>query len=148
MFTSKRCKLVKRLWDESDKLVRSYASSQPPQWAAAASPAIGADYEALCPLEDRKAVEAVLKKLCDSQLQTMLQAVQSKGREGCECLPLPLDDVKLPREVVAPHVLCCRLWRWPQLRHQYELKRLPWCVAASPLQVCCNPYHWSIVQKP
>ncbi|KAH7951551.1 hypothetical protein HPB52_010298 [Rhipicephalus sanguineus] len=147
MFASKRCKLVKRLWEESRNLVVSYyASSQPPPLCAAASPAV--NYEAFCSLEDRKAVESMLKLLEPPQLQTMLQAVQTKGREGCECLLLPHDDVKLPREVVAPHVLCCRLWRWPQLRHQYELKRLPWCAAASPPEVCCNPYHWSMVQKP
>lgn len=148
MFASKRCKLVKRLWEESAKLVVSYyASSQPPLCAAAvASPTVS--YEAFCSLEDRKAVESMLKHLCVSQLQTMLQAVQTKGRDGCECLLLPHHDVKLPHEVVAPHVLCCRLWRWPQLRHHYELRRLPWCAAASPPVVCCNPYHWSIVQKP
>lgn len=148
MFASKRCKLVKRLWEESRNLVVSYyTSSQPPLCAAAvASPAVS--YEAFCSVEDRKAVESMLKHLGVPQLQTMLQAVQTKGRDGCECLLLPHDDVKLPREVVAPHVLCCRLWRWPQLRHQYELRRLPWCAAASPPEVCCNPYHWSIVQKP
>ncbi|KAH9368719.1 hypothetical protein HPB48_004738 [Haemaphysalis longicornis] len=145
MFASKRCKLVKRLWEESSKLVASYLSSpaQPPLWAAAAG-----DYDAFCSSpEERKAVECLLKRLRDSQLETMLRAVQTRGRDGTACLPLPHGDVKLPREVVAPHVLCCRLWRWPQLRHQYELKRLPWC-AASPLHVCCNPYHWSIVHKP
>ncbi|KAL3201921.1 hypothetical protein MRX96_012192 [Rhipicephalus microplus] len=146
MFASKRCKLVKRLWEESRNLVVSYyAPSQPPLYAAA-PPAF--NYEAFCSVEDRKAVESMLKLLEVPQLQKMLQAVQTKGREGCECLLLPCDDVKMPREVVAPHVLCCRLWRFPQLRHQYELRRLPWCAAASPPEVCCNPYHWSMVQKP
>ncbi|XP_075548787.1 mothers against decapentaplegic homolog 6-like [Dermacentor variabilis] len=146
MFASKRCKLVKRLWEESAKLVKSYYASSQPPLCAAASPTV--NYEAFCSLEDRKAVESMLKHLCVPQLQTMLQAVQTKGRDGCDCLLLPHHDVKLLHEVVAPHVLCCRLWRWPQLRHDYELRRLPWCADASPPKVCCNPYHWSIVQKP
>ncbi|EEC08547.1 conserved hypothetical protein [Ixodes scapularis] len=127
MFTSKRCKLVKRLWEERARLV-------------------GCDeYEAVCALEEcahRKAVEATLKRMREPQLELMLLAVRSRGRSGRACVPLAVADAS-----EAPHVLCCRLWRWPQLRHHWELRRMPWC-GASPLSVCCNPYHWSIVQRP
>lgn len=135
MFSSKRCKLVKRLWEERAKLVQ------------------GCDeHEALCSLEAaecaKKAVEAMLKRLREPQLETMLHAVQSRGRNGRGCLLLQGDEpVRLPREAIAPHVLCCRLWRWPHLRHHYQLRRMPWC-GTSPMHVCCNPYHWSIVQEP
>lgn len=127
MFTSKRCKLVKRLWEERARLV-------------------GCDeYEAVCALEEcahRKAVEATLKRMRESELELMLLAVRSRGRSGRACVPLAVADA-----AEAPHVLCCRLWRWPQLRHHWELRRMPWC-GTSPLSVCCNPYHWSIVQRP
>lgn len=45
-----------------------------------------------------------------------------------------------------PHVLAARLWRWPDLRHSFELKRLVWCQSANdddPTHECCNPFHWS-----
>ncbi|XP_012286211.1 mothers against decapentaplegic homolog 6 [Orussus abietinus] len=49
----------------------------------------------------------------------------------------------------APHLLCCQIWRWPDLSRPSELKRLPVCHSAKdPVYVCCNPYHWSRLCKP
>ncbi|XP_067214393.1 mothers against decapentaplegic homolog 7 isoform X2 [Linepithema humile] len=48
-----------------------------------------------------------------------------------------------------PHLLCCQIWRWPDLMHSSELKRLPVCHSAKdPVYICCNPYHWSRLCKP
>ncbi|KAK2575697.1 hypothetical protein KPH14_012087 [Odynerus spinipes] len=48
-----------------------------------------------------------------------------------------------------PHLLCCQIWRWPDLVRTDELKRLPVCHSAEdPAYVCCNPYHWSRLCKP
>ncbi|XP_039968749.1 mothers against decapentaplegic homolog 6 isoform X2 [Bactrocera tryoni] len=42
-----------------------------------------------------------------------------------------------------PHVICCRLFLWPNLRDATELKRLPICTAdRHSIYVCCNPLHW------
>ncbi|XP_029159836.1 dwarfin sma-3-like isoform X2 [Nylanderia fulva] len=47
-----------------------------------------------------------------------------------------------------PHLLCCQIWRWPDLEHSSELKRLPICHSAKdPVYVCCNPYHYSRLCK-
>ncbi|KAM0735925.1 Mothers against decapentaplegic-like protein 6 [Formica fusca] len=47
-----------------------------------------------------------------------------------------------------PHLLCCQIWRWPDLEHSSELKRLPICHSAKdPVYICCNPYHWSRLCK-
>ncbi|XP_071625587.1 mothers against decapentaplegic homolog 6 isoform X1 [Temnothorax longispinosus] len=48
-----------------------------------------------------------------------------------------------------PHLLCCQIWRWPDLEHSSELKRLPMCHSAKdPVYICCNPYHWSRLCRP
>lgn len=48
-----------------------------------------------------------------------------------------------------PHLLCCQIWRWPDLEHSEELKRLPTCHSArDPVYICCNPYHWSRLCRP
>ncbi|XP_046397985.1 mothers against decapentaplegic homolog 7 [Ischnura elegans] len=50
---------------------------------------------------------------------------------------------------VPPQVLCCQIWRWPDLRLPSELKRLPLCkTSKDPVYICCNPYHWSRLCKP
>ncbi|XP_046420358.1 mothers against decapentaplegic homolog 2 [Neodiprion fabricii] len=50
---------------------------------------------------------------------------------------------------VEPHLLCCQIWRWPDLADSDELKRLPVCHSdEDPVYVCCNPYHWSRLCKP
>ncbi|XP_046734329.1 mothers against decapentaplegic homolog 6 isoform X2 [Diprion similis] len=50
---------------------------------------------------------------------------------------------------VEPHLLCCQIWRWPDLADSDELKRLPVCQSdQDPVYVCCNPYHWSRLCKP
>ncbi|XP_011871847.1 PREDICTED: mothers against decapentaplegic homolog 6 isoform X2 [Vollenhovia emeryi] len=47
-----------------------------------------------------------------------------------------------------PHLLCCQIWRWPDLEHSTELKRLPMCHSAKdPVYICCNPYHWSRLSR-
>lgn len=50
---------------------------------------------------------------------------------------------------IDPLLLCCQIWRWPDLTHSSELKKLPVCHSAKdPVFVCCNPYHWSRLCKP
>lgn len=49
-----------------------------------------------------------------------------------------------------PHVIYCRLWRWPDLQSQQELKPLDHCEYAYQLkkeEVCINPYHYTKVES-
>lgn len=50
-----------------------------------------------------------------------------------------------------PHVIYCRLWRWPDLQSHHELKQVDNCEYAFHLkkdEVCVNPYHYTRVETP
>ncbi|GFX35643.1 mothers against decapentaplegic homolog 2 [Trichonephila clavipes] len=50
-----------------------------------------------------------------------------------------------------PHVIYCRLWRWPDLQSHHELKAIEKCEFAFNLkrdEVCVNPYHYLRVETP
>ncbi|GAA6073864.1 mothers against decapentaplegic homolog 7 [Tachysurus ichikawai] len=89
---------------------------------------------------------SVLKKIKEKQLEVLLQAVESKGGARSPCLMLPgrVDAFSLP-------LLLCKVFRWPDLRHWSQLKRLPCCESygkINPELVCCNPHHMSRLCEP
>uniref|UniRef100_A0A1X7UDG0 Mothers against decapentaplegic homolog n=1 Tax=Amphimedon queenslandica TaxID=400682 RepID=A0A1X7UDG0_AMPQE len=48
-----------------------------------------------------------------------------------------------------PHVLYCRLWRWPDLKNHHELELLENCefgYSKNKDKVCINPYHYKRVE--
>lgn len=50
-----------------------------------------------------------------------------------------------------PHVIYCRVWRWPDLQSHHELKPLETCqfpFTAKHKEVCINPYHYKRVESP
>lgn len=50
-----------------------------------------------------------------------------------------------------PHVIYCRVWRWPDLQSHHELKALECCdypFSAKQKEVCINPYHYRRVESP
>ncbi|KAF2351986.1 MAD Dwarfin-type [Trinorchestia longiramus] len=50
-----------------------------------------------------------------------------------------------------PHVIYCRVWRWPDLQSHHELKPLEICqfpFSAKQKEVCVNPYHYKRVESP
>ncbi|XP_028318355.1 mothers against decapentaplegic homolog 2 isoform X2 [Gouania willdenowi] len=50
-----------------------------------------------------------------------------------------------------PHVIYCRLWRWPDLHSHHELRAIDSCQYAFNLkkdEVCVNPYHYQRVETP
>lgn len=86
-------------------------------------------------------VARLLKELHDNQLGMLWAAVESRGRDASSCVLLPKER--------QPHVLCCQTWRWPELAHGADLRRLPGCRSnGDQVYVCCNPYHWSRVYQP
>ncbi|XP_037249286.1 mothers against decapentaplegic homolog 3 isoform X2 [Falco naumanni] len=50
-----------------------------------------------------------------------------------------------------PHVIYCRLWRWPDLHSHHELRAMEMCEYAFNMkkdEVCVNPYHYQRVETP
>ena len=50
-----------------------------------------------------------------------------------------------------PHVIYCRVWRWPDLQSHHELKALECCeypFGSKQKDVCINPYHYKRVDSP
>lgn len=50
-----------------------------------------------------------------------------------------------------PHVIYCRLWRWPDLQSHHELRAVDHCEFAFHTkkdEVCINPYHYQRVETP
>lgn len=105
---------------------------------------------------------SLLKRLKENQLELLVAAVESRGADLSACVLLPRMDCLvaagagaggLGGGAVGPedgivgtqaHLLCCQMWRWPELRSVEELKRLPVCASATdPVYICCNPYHLS-----
>ncbi|KAJ6662947.1 hypothetical protein lerEdw1_010768, partial [Lerista edwardsae] len=90
---------------------------------------------------------SVLKRLKEKHLEGLLQAVESRGCTRTSCLLLPTKvDSKLGQHWYSLPLLLCKVFRWPDLRHCSEVKRLCCCESfgkTHPDLVCCNPYHLS-----
>ncbi|XP_065170055.1 mothers against decapentaplegic homolog 6 [Atheta coriaria] len=92
---------------------------------------------------DERVDEQLFKPLNINQLEMLMTAVAGRGQSATNCVLLARD---CERE---PHVLCCQLYRWADLRHAAELRRMPECRSAvDPVYICCNPYHWSRLCQP
>ncbi|PIO13841.1 hypothetical protein AB205_0026090 [Aquarana catesbeiana] len=100
----------------------------------------------------RPAALQLFKKLKDEQLWQLAEAVESKGRWDCGCVWFPL-ELRSAKQTLAPFVLLCKLYRWPDLRSTSELKRLIhcenyWRKGGEGTSICCNPYHFSRLAAP
>lgn len=142
MFRNRRNTLAKRLWN-ARVLQRDHAERREAQGAGAGVGGQGAQERLQPPSQEALLRNSFLKRLKDPQLETLLQAVESRGAMLTNC-------VLLERETqLEPHLLCCQIWRWPELQRGSELRRLPICSSSTnPAAVCCNPYHWSRLCKP
>ncbi|NXV69875.1 SMAD7 protein, partial [Molothrus ater] len=162
MFRTKRSVLVRRLW-------RSRAPGGKEEAAAGESGAAEAEARApacgggcgCCPgkagrggrssagveAELKALIHAVLKRLKERQLEELLHAVESRGGARTPCLLLPAKaDSRLGQHWYPLPMLLCKVFRWPDLRHCSEVKRLCCCESyskAHPELVCCNPHHLS-----
>ncbi|XP_042198968.1 mothers against decapentaplegic homolog 6b isoform X2 [Callorhinchus milii] len=154
MFRSKRSGLVRRLWRSR---VAGGHGQDPEEWC-----------DPTGPLNELKSVtHSLLKRSKERSLDLLAQAVESRGGLHTGCVLLARGELRVGHHSLAPHFLLCKLFRWPDLKHVLELKRLSSCegfagnvpptaaaatttTAAAPPPAaavccccCCNPYHFS-----
>ncbi|KAL8197409.1 UNVERIFIED_CONTAM: hypothetical protein K2H54_023598 [Gekko kuhli] len=88
---------------------------------------------------------ALLKRLKERSLDSLLEAVESRGGLPGACVLVPRADGA--RLAAPPHLLLGKLFRWPDLQHPAELKPLCQCrsfgLPPDAPAMCCNPYHFS-----
>lgn len=102
-----------------------------------------------------KAVKSLVKKLKKTGgLSELEKAITNKGAVPTTCVTIPrsLDGrLQVSHRKGLPHVIYCRLWRWPGLQSHHELKAIDECQFAFSLKrddVCINPYHYNRVETP
>lgn len=99
-----------------------------------------------------KAIVNLVKKLqCQGgSLQELERAIsQANPRTHCVTIPRTVDGrIQVCNKRDLPHVVYCRVWRWPDLRSQYELTPIDDCdfsFLEKKEVVCINPYHYEKV---
>ncbi|NXD44408.1 SMAD7 protein, partial [Copsychus sechellarum] len=167
MFRTKRSVLVRRLWRSRARggKEEEEAAAEGESGVAVAEawvPACGGGH-GCCPgkvglggraaasaeteVELKALTDAVLERLKERQLEGLLHAVESRGGARTPCLLLPAKaDSLLGQHWYPLPVLLCKVFRWPDLRHCSEVKRLCCCESygkAHSELVCCNPHHLS-----
>lgn len=102
-----------------------------------------------------KAVDSLVKKLKKKKgaIEELEKALSSPGQPSkCVTIPRSLDGrLQVSHRKGLPHVIYCRVWRWPDLQSHHELKPLEQCeypFSAKQKEVCINPYHYKRVESP
>lgn len=102
-----------------------------------------------------KAVDFLVKKLKKTKgaIESLEKALSCPGEPSkCVTIPRSIDGrLQVSHRKALPHVIYCRVWRWPDLQSHHELKPLEHCqfpFSAKKKEVCINPYHYKRVESP
>uniref|UniRef100_A0A8D0DAM2 Mothers against decapentaplegic homolog n=1 Tax=Sander lucioperca TaxID=283035 RepID=A0A8D0DAM2_SANLU len=102
-----------------------------------------------------KAVDSLVKKLKKKKgaMEELERALSCPGQPSkCVTIPRSLDGrLQVSHRKGLPHVIYCRVWRWPDLQSHHELKALECCEFAfgsKQKDICVNPYHYRRVETP
>ena len=101
-----------------------------------------------------KAVKSLVKKLKKTGgLEELEKAITNPSiPTNCVKIPRSLDGrLQVSHRKGLPHVIYCRLWRWPDLQSHHELRPIESCEYAFSLkkdEVCVNPFHYQRVETP
>ena len=102
-----------------------------------------------------KAVKGLVKRLKKTgELAELERAVIHQCGVSTKCVTIPRSQdgrLQVSRRKALPHVIYCRVWRWPDVRSQHELRARDVCEFGFDLKrerVCVNPYHYERVVAP
>uniref|UniRef100_A0A914X3I1 MH1 domain-containing protein n=2 Tax=Plectus sambesii TaxID=2011161 RepID=A0A914X3I1_9BILA len=101
-----------------------------------------------------KAVKSLVKKLKKSKMLDELEKALSTADTHTECITIlrSLDGrLQVSQRKCVPHVVYCRMWRFPGLQSHHQLRPVAHCkypFARKLDQVCVNPYHFDLVDDP
>ncbi|XP_051846416.1 mothers against decapentaplegic homolog 1-like [Antechinus flavipes] len=102
-----------------------------------------------------KAVDILVRKLKKKKhaIEELEKALSCPGQpSNCVTIPRSLDGrLQVSLRKAMPHVIYCRVWRWPDLQSHHELKPLECCkfpFGSNQKEVCINPYHYKRVESP
>lgn len=89
---------------------------------------------------------------CTTQCVLMGTLYHFNPRGKCVTIPRSLDGrLQVSHRKGLPHVIYCRVWRWPDLQSHHELKALECCefpFGSKQKDICINPYHYRRVETP
>ncbi|CAH1400794.1 unnamed protein product [Nezara viridula] len=102
-----------------------------------------------------RAVDALVKKLKKNKgaLEELEKALSCPGQPtNCVTIPRSLDGrLQVSHRKALPHVIYCRVWRWPDLQSHHELKPMEHCrypFSSKQKDICINPYHYKRIESP
>uniref|UniRef100_A0A7E4V2J2 Mothers against decapentaplegic homolog n=1 Tax=Panagrellus redivivus TaxID=6233 RepID=A0A7E4V2J2_PANRE len=104
----------------------------------------------------KKAIETLTKRLQrhnENAIDQLNKVLENKGREKSECVTIPrsIDGrLQIAHRKALPHVIYCRVYRWPDLQSHNELKAINscrYCFESGQKDVCINPYHYDRVDS-
>jgi len=104
----------------------------------------------------KKAIESLMKRLQKhngNALEQLNKVLKNEGREPSECVTISrsIDGrLQIAHRKALPHVIYCRVYRWPDLQSHNELKAIAscrYCFESGQKEVCINPYHYERVDS-
>lgn len=103
----------------------------------------------------KKAVDSLMKKLKKKKgvLEDLTRAIQDKDPNSkCVTIQRSSDGrLQVSHKKGLPHVIYCRVWRWPDLQSHHELKSVETCrypFSSKQSEICINPYHYRRIETP
>uniref|UniRef100_A0A0N5AUT0 MH1 domain-containing protein n=1 Tax=Syphacia muris TaxID=451379 RepID=A0A0N5AUT0_9BILA len=95
-----------------------------------------------------KTVRSLIRKLGKTKLVEELEKALSTQDPltPCICIPRPADGrMQASQGKCLPHVVCCRVWRFPDVTSPHQLRSVPNCLYPFSKKlncVCVNPFHY------
>ncbi|XP_055327293.1 mothers against decapentaplegic homolog 9-like [Paramacrobiotus metropolitanus] len=102
-----------------------------------------------------KAIDALVKKLKNRKgaMEDLDRALEVRSANS-KCITIPRSQdgrLQVSHRKGLPHVIYCRVWRWPDLQNHHELRAVQSC--QNPFEnntnkdVCINPFHYERIES-